>query len=67
MKLAVAGYGAADKAQVQGMVARLLPSTKVPGPPDVADALALALCHLAAAGSSHSSTAGDRVDRMARR
>jgi crossover junction endodeoxyribonuclease RuvC len=47
VKLAVAGYGAARKSQVQEMVARLLGLESVPGPPDVADALALALCHLA--------------------
>ena len=45
VKLAVAGYGGADKAQVQEMVARLLALTAMPGPPDAADALALALCH----------------------
>jgi len=47
VKLAVAGYGGARKPQVQEMVARLLGLETVPGPPDVADALALALCHLA--------------------
>ena len=46
VKLAVTGSGAADKAQVQTMVARLLRIAEVPGPPDTADALALALCHL---------------------
>ncbi len=46
VKLAVAGSGSADKAQVQAMVARLLRLEAVPGPPDTADALALALCHL---------------------
>lgn len=46
VKLAVAGYGAATKAQVQQMVTRLLGLKEVPRPPDVADALALALCHL---------------------
>lgn len=49
VKLAIAGYGAARKPQVQEMVARLLGLERVPGPPDVADALALALCHLAQA------------------
>jgi crossover junction endodeoxyribonuclease RuvC len=49
VKLAVAGYGSATKDQVQQMVARLLGLPEVPRPPDVADALALALCHLAAA------------------
>ena len=45
VKLAVAGYGAADKAQVQSMVMRLLRLAAPPSPPDAADALALALCH----------------------
>lgn len=48
VKLAVAGYGGAPKEQVQEMVARLLNLDAIPKPPDVADALALALCHLAA-------------------
>ena len=48
VKLAVAGYGGATKAQVQTMVARLLNLKEIPRPPDAADALALALCHLAA-------------------
>lgn len=45
VKLAVTGYGAADKAQVQQMVTRLLGLAEPPRPPDAADALALALCH----------------------
>jgi crossover junction endodeoxyribonuclease RuvC len=49
VKLAVTGYGAADKAQVQEMVARLCNLASPPKPPDAADALALALCHLWAA------------------
>jgi crossover junction endodeoxyribonuclease RuvC len=48
VKQAVAGYGAADKAQVQAMVARLLHLPEIPQPPDAADALALAICHLSA-------------------
>jgi crossover junction endodeoxyribonuclease RuvC len=48
VKQAVAGYGAAGKAQVQAMVARLLHLTEAPKPPDAADALALAICHLSA-------------------
>ncbi|MGA9078537.1 MAG: crossover junction endodeoxyribonuclease RuvC [Acidimicrobiales bacterium] len=68
VKLAVAGYGGADKAQLQGMVARLLRLSSVPDPPDVADALALALCHLAACRVERlAEPAGDRVARMARR
>ena len=45
VKLAVTGHGAAGKAQVQEMVARLLGLAEVPRPPDAADALALALTH----------------------
>ena len=53
VKAAVAGNGAADKAQVGYMVRVLLGLARVPSPPDAADALALALCHLqrSAAGS----------------
>ena len=46
VKLAVTGYGAASKSQVQGMVARLLGLAEVPRPPDVADALAIAITYL---------------------
>jgi crossover junction endodeoxyribonuclease RuvC len=48
VKQAVAGYGSAPKAQVQAMVARLLRLPEAPRPPDAADALALAICHLSA-------------------
>jgi crossover junction endodeoxyribonuclease RuvC len=47
VKEALVGYGAATKEQVQRMVASLLGLASPPSPPDVADALALALCHLA--------------------
>lgn len=46
VKQAVAGYGGADKGQVQRMVQRLLGLAEVPKPADAADALALAVCHL---------------------
>ncbi len=46
IKSAVTGDGSADKSGVQKMVARLLNLSEVPGPPDAADALAIALCHL---------------------
>lgn len=46
VKEAVAGYGRADKAQVQAMVRLLLGMTEVPHPDDAADALAVAICHL---------------------
>jgi len=49
VKQAVAGYGAAGKDQVQRMVQSLLGLAEVPKPADAADALALALCHVAVA------------------
>lgn len=45
VKQSVVGYGRADKTQVQQMTKSLLNLTKVPKPDDVADALALAICH----------------------
>ena len=46
VKQAVAGYGGADKPQVQQMVRALLGLAQVPQPDDAADALAVAICHL---------------------
>jgi crossover junction endodeoxyribonuclease RuvC len=46
VKLAVAGYGGADKQQVQQMVRTLLDLDEIPKPDDAADALAVAICHL---------------------
>ena len=48
VKMAVVGYGAASKDQVQRMVGAVLGLAEPPRPPDVADALALAICHLGA-------------------
>lgn len=45
VKAAVTGSGNADKAQVTAMVTRLLALPAPPRPADVADALALAICH----------------------
>jgi crossover junction endodeoxyribonuclease RuvC len=49
VKQAVTGWGSAGKEQVQRMVRALLDLPEMPAPPDRADALALALCHLASA------------------
>ncbi len=50
VKQGVAGYGRADKAQVQRMVKSLLGLSAVPKPDDTADALAIAICHAHASG-----------------
>jgi len=44
VKSAIAGYGAADKEQVQRMVQLVLGMTELPRPDDAADALAVAVC-----------------------
>jgi len=45
VKRSVVGYGRAEKHQIQRMVKLLLGLDKVPSPHDVADALAVAICH----------------------
>ena len=44
VKMAVTGYGRADKAQVQRMVQIVLGMSVLPKPDDAADALAVAIC-----------------------
>jgi len=45
VKQAVVGYGRASKAQIQQMVKAILGLAETPKPDDVADALAVAICH----------------------
>ena len=61
VKDAVAGWGGADKAQVQKMVQVRLGLAAPPAPADAADAAALALCHLAvgAVAPAHRGDGGD--------
>ncbi len=49
VKRAVVGYGRAEKHQVQHMIKLLLGLDRPPAPHDVADALAVAICHLQSA------------------
>jgi crossover junction endodeoxyribonuclease RuvC len=57
IKRAVVGYGRAEKPQVQEMIRLLLGLDRAPSPHDVADALAVAVCHL--------HTASNRLARLA--
>jgi crossover junction endodeoxyribonuclease RuvC len=65
VKASVAGYGQADKRQMQLMVRSLLEMNETPEPSDAADALAVALCHVQAEqarqrfGLPHKSTGAD--------
>ncbi len=52
IKRAVVGYGRAEKPQVQEMIRLLLGLERAPSPHDVADALAVAICHLHASTSA---------------
>jgi crossover junction endodeoxyribonuclease RuvC len=56
IKIAVTGYGAADKGQMQRMVKMLLMMEDLPKPDDAADALAVAICH------AQSSALQDRIE-----
>ena len=58
VKLAVTGYGKAEKHQVMDMTKRLLKLKAVPRPDDAADALAIALCHARSATSRLPQTCG---------
>ena len=57
VKQALAGYGGADKRQMQEMVRILLDLDDIPRPDDAADAVAVAICHL------HSARLHRLVDR----
>lgn len=52
VKQSIVGYGRAEKFQVQEMTRTFLHLDKIPKPDDAADALALAICHGHASGSS---------------
>ena len=67
VKRAVVGYGRAEKLQVQHMVRLLLGLAVVPGPFDVSDALAVAICHLhgAACRTASPAAAGSGATRAA--
>lgn len=45
VKMALSGYGRADKKQIQQMVKTILSLPEIPKPDDAADALAIAICH----------------------
>lgn len=60
VKQAIAGYGGADKHQVQEMVRMILELEHTPQPDDAADAVAVAVCHI------HSARMAALIDEAAR-
>ncbi len=67
IKSSVVGYGLAKKEQVQFMVARLLALKEIPEPPDAADALAIAICHIHTAQTAERTGVAHLTGRAARR
>ena len=63
VKIAVTGYGKADKRQVMDMTRRVLKLDALPKPDDAADALSVALCHARSVTSRlpRASSGGDTV------
>lgn len=60
VKQAIVGYGKAEKRQVQEMTRMFLKLQAIPKPDDVADALAVAICH------AHSSTLNSKINEVLR-
>lgn len=58
VKQAIVGYGKAEKRQVQEMVRMYLKLQAIPKPDDVADALAVAICH------AHSYTLNSKLNEV---
>jgi crossover junction endodeoxyribonuclease RuvC len=61
VKQATVGYGRAEKKQVQEMVRMFLNLKAVPKPDDVADALAIAICH------AHSCVLLEKINEVSER
>jgi crossover junction endodeoxyribonuclease RuvC len=66
IKRAVVGYGRAEKPQVQEMIRLLLGLDTRPSPHDVADALAVAVCHVHASSSPAARLEAERPRGSAR-
>ncbi|MGP0586824.1 crossover junction endodeoxyribonuclease RuvC [Paenibacillus timonensis] len=60
VKQAIVGYGKAEKRQVQEMTRMFLKLQAIPKPDDVADALAVAVCH------AHSYTLNSKINEVLR-
>ena len=65
VKQAVTGYGHAEKAQVERMVAHLVTLSGAPGSSHAADAIAIALCHLGHGSVPRVANRGGRSTRAA--
>ncbi len=66
IKLAVTGYGRAEKGQIQQMIMLLLALDTAPSPHDASDALAVAICHAHAQRPATGTAAAGRAPRHLR-
>ncbi len=63
VKIGIAGYGRAEKNQVQQMVKMILKLEEIPKPDDAADALAIAVTHINSRNSFGGYTRGDNIKK----
>ena len=63
VKMGIAGYGRADKKQIQEMVKVILGLDEIPKPDDAADALAIAITHINSKAGFGSFSRGDNLSK----
>ena len=63
VKMGIAGYGRADKKQIQEMVKVILGMDEIPKPDDAADALAIAITHINSKAGFGSFSRGDNLSK----
>ena len=63
VKMGIAGYGRADKKQIQEMVKVILKMEEIPKPDDAADALAIAITHINSKAGFGSFSRGDNLSK----
>lgn len=61
--MGIAGYGRADKKQIQEMVKVILGMDEIPKPDDAADALAIAITHINSKAGFGSFSRGDNLSK----
>ena len=63
VKMGIAGYGRADKRQIQEMVKVILGMDEIPKPDDAADALAIAITHINSKAGFGGFSRGDNLSK----
>ena len=63
VKMGIAGYGKADKKQIQEMVKLILKLENIPKPDDASDALAIAITHINSKNGFGGFSSGDNVTK----